>query len=68
MAVEPEDPVAGELDALVAQPEIRQRLDESARRFRQGATRKIPHDEVRRRLGLAKPEPEAEGPQSPHVG
>jgi hypothetical protein len=44
--------VGEELEALLAQPEIRRRLEESHRRFQTGETRSIPHEEVRRSLGL----------------
>jgi hypothetical protein len=54
-----------ELDAL-REPEIRQRLEESQRRFEAGETRTIPHEEVRRRLGLD--EPASTEPPSPAEG
>jgi hypothetical protein len=63
VAAHPDDPVGDELDALLRQPEIRQRLEESQRRFEGGETRTIPHEEVRRRLGLE--EPASEEPPSP---
>jgi hypothetical protein len=49
------DPVGDEMDALLGQPEIRQRLEESQRRFEAAETRTIPHEEVRRCLGLVEP-------------
>ena len=63
MAAHPDDPVGDELDALLGQPEIRQRLEKSQRRFEGGETRTIPHEEVRHRLGLE--EPASEEPPSP---
>jgi hypothetical protein len=53
VAAHSEDPVGAELEALLEQPEIRQRLDESKRRFEAGETRPTPHKDVRRRLGLS---------------
>jgi hypothetical protein len=63
VAAHPDDPVGDELDALLQRPEIRQRLEESQRRFEAGETRPILHEEVRRRLGLD--EPASEEPPSP---
>jgi hypothetical protein len=40
----PTIPVGDELDALLGQPEIRQRLEESPRRFQAGERRNIPHE------------------------
>jgi hypothetical protein len=48
----PDDPVSDELDALLGQPEIRERLEEAQRRFEAGETRTISHEDVRRRLGF----------------
>ena len=64
MAAHPEDPVGDELDALLKQPEIRQRLDESQRRFEAGETRTTPHEEVRRRLGITDSSPPEEPPSA----
>jgi hypothetical protein len=61
-----DDPVGAELDTLLAQPEIRQRLEEFQRRFERGKTRTIPHEEVRRRLALE--EPASEEPPSSAEG
>jgi hypothetical protein len=55
VAAQPVDPVDDELDALLGQPEIRRRLAESQRRFDAAETRTIPHEEVRRCLGLVEP-------------
>jgi hypothetical protein len=66
VAAHPDDPVGDELDALLGQPEIRRRLEESQRRFEVGETRTIPHEEVRRRLGLE--EPPSEEPSSSAEG
>ena len=46
VAAHPDDPVGDELDALLTQPEIRQRLEESRRRFERGETRTTPHEKV----------------------
>jgi hypothetical protein len=51
---EPVDPIDEELEALLADPEISASLDDFLERERRGELGPgIPHEEVRRRIGLA---------------
>jgi hypothetical protein len=50
------DPIDEEVERLLADPEIRARLEDFEERFKRGELKTIPHAEVRRRLGLDPPE------------
>jgi hypothetical protein len=58
MATDPlqPDPIDEEVAALLADPEVRARLEDFEERFRRGELKTIPHAEIRRRLGLDPPE------------
>jgi hypothetical protein len=59
MATDPlqPDPIDEEVARILADPEIRARLEDFEERFRRGELKTIPQAEVRRRLGLDPPEP-----------
>ena len=60
MATDPlqPDPIDEEVARVLADPELRARLEDFEERFRRGELKTIPHAEVRRRLGLDPPEAE----------
>jgi hypothetical protein len=62
MAINPDrDPIDDELDAVLADPDVRARLDSYLERKRRGELAPgVPHDEVGRRLGLTSDDEESE--------
>jgi hypothetical protein len=54
MAINPDrDPIDDELDALLADPDLRASLDDFLERERRGELEPgVPHEEVRRRFGF----------------
>ena len=54
--VEP-DLIDKEVARLLADPELRTRLEDFEERLRRGELRTVPHADVRRRLGLDPPPP-----------
>lgn len=49
------DPVDEEVERLLADPDVRRRLDDVDNAIANGSLKTIPHEEVRRRLGLDAP-------------
>ena len=53
MATHPaQDPISEEAERVLRDPRLRRRLEVFERRLANGEVRTVPHEEVRRRLGL----------------